>query len=351
MRKSMTMLAATFALGLLAAGCPGGDTGGDDAGTQQDAMGGDDAAGDDATGGDAGEDGGGGDASDTGPLDDTLTLDFSNSPVPLPKLSDDYQWEGWLVGTTGPQSTGKFKAEEGKSTYQFQVSSTKTVDADRFVLSIEPKPDDDPSPSNTKFLSGELGDSSAELSITGTIGDFSGASGAYTLNAPTADDPSSNRTHGIWFLQPGESPSAGFEGLPDLADKGWAYEGWVVDTSGDSPTPYTTGKFADASESWTMADRDGAGPSAGPNPDAAPDFPGSDYVGGGDAGNDFDLTAGGNWNAVLSVEPQVGGSDTSPDPFPIKPFSVKIQSDTETQTAQTMNLKSDQLPTGSVEID
>lgn len=309
--------------------------------------------------GDAGLDGGDtvGDVAPDGGGRKTLSLDMSNSPTPLPQLGSDYQWEGWLVDAAGtPTSTGVFEAEPGKDEYTWEIPDSATDEAEKFVLSIEPKPDDDPSPSNTKLLAGTLDSGEAELSTGPTLGDFSSASGTYILSAPTASDSEAKNTHGIWFLRPasgaGETPQPGFQGLPDLQGKGWTYEGWIIDTSGGEPVAYTTGKFADEAESWTAPDRDGAGPSAGPNSGEAPDVPGSDYVGGSPGGNDFDLTSGGNWRTALTVEPSVGGADNAPDrPFPVKIFGVQIQSDTEPGTEQSMDETTGNLPTGKVSID
>ncbi|MFB6373694.1 MAG: anti-sigma factor, partial [Bradymonadaceae bacterium] len=267
----------------------------------------------------------------------------------LPALGDSHQWEGWLVDTSGsepaPYSTGKFGAPDSKDSdfYSWQVPASKVERADKFVLTIEPKPDGDPAPSTTKFLGGPIDGSEAKLT-TAPIGNFSDASGSFILNAPSAE--TDKPKHGIWFLIPPneEGPSASFQALPKLDFKGWAYEGWVVDTSGQSPQPYTTGKFADKPQSWTDQDRDGAGPSSGPGD--TPAYPGQDFLGGEPGGNDFDLTSGGNWKVVLTVEPEVGDvGDTSPKPFPsLKPMSATIGESTEGKTSQDLNLNTDSLP-------
>lgn len=288
----------------------------------------------------------------------TLTLDMSNSPTPLPMAGENYQWEGWLVdGQGNPTSTGTFEAGSGDGTYEFDIPASATEGAEKFVLTMEPKPDDDPAPSNTKLLAGTLDSGEAELSTESTLGDFSNASGTYALSAPTASDSQAKATHGIWFLRPagtdGGTPDPGFQSLPDLEGKGWKYEGWVVDTSVDGPAgAHTTGKFADTAESWKSADQDGAGPSAGPNTGEAPDLPGSDFVGGSPGGNDFDLTAGGSWETALTVEPSVDGQDPAPGrPYPLKIFNVKIDSDTDPGQGQAMTPKISDLPTGKVSID
>lgn len=296
-------------------------------------------------GGDNGDDGDNG-----GGSTQQLTLDFSNSPTPLPALGDSHQWEGWLVTDDGPETTGTFKkADLSDNQISFEVGSDLASSANQFVLSIEPMPDDDPAPSATKYLSGELSDSSAELDINGVIGDFSGTTGTFALKAPTSQNAPDDDNQGIWFINPDGSmpPAAGFSSLPALNEKGWNYEGWVVDTSGDSPMPYTTGKFADVADPATAADQDGAGEFAGSNSDMFPPRPGSDYVTAGDSNDGFDLKSG-DWNVVLSVEPQPDNSDA---PFALKPFTASIETDAETGTAIDLQYQDDSLPTGQVTID
>jgi len=294
---------------------------------------------------------------DAGP-NRTLTLDMSNSPKPLPVAGADHQWEGWLVdGEGNPTSTGTFDSVKGTDKWEFEISASAVEGAEKFVLTMEPNPDDDPSPSETKLLAGALDSGEAELSTEPTLGDFSSASGRYTLAAPTASGPPAKESHGIWFLRPadteGEAPDPGFQSLPDLQGKGWKYEGWVVDTSVDGPSgAHTTGRFADVAESWKSADLDGAGASSGPNTGEAPDLPGSDFVGGNPGGKDFDLTAGSGWETALTVEPSVDGEDPAPDrPFPLKIFGVEIDSDTQSGTSQEMVVQTSDLPTGKVSID
>jgi len=103
--------------------------------------------------------------------------------------------------------------------------------------------------------------------------------------------------------------AAGLTGLPALG-AGWTYEGWVVDTSGGAPMPYSTGTFAMADG----FDSDMAGPMGG-----GPAFPGQDFVA-YQGGPVLDL-ASGDFAAVISIEPV---PDNSPMPFQLKPLAGMI---------------------------
>jgi hypothetical protein len=344
-RVTRLALVGLMSVGLGMAGCSG-DDGGNNNGN-----------GDDGDVGmtDSGVPGDGGSTGDAETNDGNLTINFSNSSVPLPALGGDHVWEGWLVGPTGTSqtSTGRFEASEvgddGK--ISFQVAETAVTTADKFVLSIEPASNDDPGPSATKYLSGTLSDSSADLTIDGVIGDFSNAQGVFAMKTPTSSS-TNDENQGVWFIQPdtGSPPSAGFSDLPDLTDKGWKYEGWVVDRSNaNQPNPYTTGKFGTdgGSPTWEQQDQDGAGQFAGSMSDNFPPRPGSDFVTAGDNNEGFDLKTG-EWFVVLSVEPQ---PDNGAEPFALKPFSAKIETDDETATALSLSYNDDSLPSGQVTID
>jgi hypothetical protein len=229
-----------------------------------------------------------------------------------------------------------------------EVSSDLVSSASRYVLSIEPAQGDDPAPSATKYLAGELSGGSASLT-TGIIADFSGASGQFALKAPTSADAPDDDNMGIWFINPDGSmpPASGFSNLPDLSDTGWNYEGWVVDTSGDSPMPVTTGKFADNSSPATSADQDGAGPGAGSNGEMFPPRPGSDFVTSGDNSGGYDL-ASGDWRVVISVEPQ---PDNGAAPFALKPWAADVASGASTGTAMSLSYNGGSLPTATVTVE
>ena len=86
-----------------------------------------------------------------------------------------------------------------------------------------------------------------------------------------------------------------------------------------------------------MADSDGGGPAAGPNP--TPPFPGQDFI-----HPLTDLTAG--YAAVISVEPS---PDNSPAPFTLKPLLDGMIDDVGGGVLQMMlNNAAESSPTGMV---
>ena len=266
---------------------------------------------------------------------DTTTMTLSSES--LPALGEGYQWEGWLIVDGSPVSTGKFSVEEGTSDYTFDVDSADADAATKFVLTIEPTEGDDPAPAATKFLAGDLSDgqTTATIDTAPALGtDFSSAAGSYVLAAPSADN--GDYKNGIWFLDNSSDPAVASLTLPDLPE-GWAYEGWVVDTSGESPMPVTTGRFT----AVDGADSDMAGPAAGPN--SAPAFPGQDFVA---SGSERDLTS--NYMAVISVEPQ---PDDSPKPFALKPLVDQNIEDVGMGTAQDLSNAASDLPSAEVVIE
>ena len=261
---------------------------------------------------------------------DTATLTLQSDGVPA--LGDGYVWEGWLVTSDGPQTTGRFNLEDGKSEYTFDVSSELASNATKFVLTIEPAEGDDPAPAATKFLAADLNDGAgtATIDTAPAIGtDFSSAAGSYILAAPTGDNAS--YTNGLWFLDnSGQDPVASLT-LPDLPE-GWAYEGWVVKDG-----PVSTGNFI----APDMADSDMGGPYAGPND--APPFPGQDFV---TEGNERDLTDG--HMVVISVEPD---PDDSPMPFTLKPLVDDTVEDVGMGSAQDLSNTAGEFPTMGVTVE
>ncbi|MHC4861136.1 MAG: hypothetical protein ACYTDY_13710, partial [Planctomycetota bacterium] len=255
----------------------------------------------------------------------------------LGDLGPDFAYEGWLVGPSGPVSTGVFAidATGRPSVSAFAVDAALAASSTDFVLTIEPVPDLDPLPAETKVLGGVITGATADLSVGhgAALGDdFATAGGSYILAAPStppvgADDD--DYFMGIWFLDPtgGPDPSLVLPTLP----AGWRYEGWVVVDG----TPYSTGRF-DAPDG---ADSDGAGASAGPG--GGPPFPGQDYI----AGPALDLVGGA---VVVSVEPE---PDNSPDPFALKPLIDAAVEDVGAGGAQPLaNQSATNNPTGSATI-
>lgn len=254
-----------------------------------------------------------------------LSVDFVN----LQDLGDDYVYEGWIVGH-GPTSTGIFMADEMGMLSQsdFLVEKSVADNGAKFVLSIEPYPDSDPLPSNTKLLAGAITDGTSLLTIrdAAALGtDFFTATGGFILETPSSM-ATDDWNQGIWFLDPSMGPGASLS-LPPLPE-GWVYEGWVAGMDG----PVTTGRFTMAD----MADDDAGGPYAGP--EMTPPFPGQDFI-----TMARDLTSG--YAAVISVEPE---PDNSPDPFVIKPLMQPMITNAGAGVYQTMdNIIRSNMPYGT----
>lgn len=241
-----------------------------------------------------------------------LMLNFSNL-APLDSSVEVY--EGWAIVDGAPVSTGVFNVDDmgqtvdpmsGEVIESFTPASDITGASD-IKISIEPADDGDPAPSGLIILGGALDGEIASL-MTG-LEDVAAAEGCYILATPSDNEmDTTNDNQGIWWLQmPG--PVAGLTGLPDLGPN-WTYEGWVVDTSGGMPMPYTTGTFA----MGDGFDSDMAGPMGG-----GPAFPGQDFVA-YQGGPVLDL-ASGDFAAVISIEPV---PDNSPMPFQLKPLAGGI---------------------------
>ena len=257
-----------------------------------------------------------------------ITLDIEG----LNDLGDDYKYEGWIIVDGSPVTTGVFSVNgEGVlSQTKFDVDKTQLANATKFVLSIEPTVDPDPSPAATKYLVGDFSGSSATLS-TGIIADFSAVAGQYVLATPSDNSTNTtNNENGIWFMVPGEPATAGLT-LPELA-AGWKYEGWIVSDG----TPITTGTFS----AVDMADD--AAPYSGA--DGTPGYPGEDFLENAPAGLTFPLDLRGK-TAVISIEPY---PDNSAAPFTLKPLVGTVGQDTA-PTLHTMNDNvAGSFPTGSV---
>lgn len=233
----------------------------------------------------------------------SLNLDFTN----LPESSEGEQYEGWIIVSGSPVSTGTFtvNAEGNMSKNNFDVLSTSLASATDFVLSIEPIPDDDPAPSAIKILGGSFSSNSASLTAShgAALGDdFSNVAGKYILATPTTTT-TDDELSGLWFLDLASgSPSVGLD-LPELPD-GWIYEGWAVING----MPVTSGTFMRVDNADDSAPYSGMGD--------GPPFPGEDYVNNAPNGLNFptDLSGG---TMVISIEPY---PDNNPAPFMYKPL-------------------------------
>ncbi len=265
--------------------------------------------------------------------DDKKSLITGNGTVSLTvsglEATAGQHYEGWLITTNGPVSTGRFNINGSGNidivdvTGAVQSSTTSTTSdfsyaengnkISAFVLTIEPNGDSDPAPSNVHYVGGNFSASTravtAVTSDVSAIGaDFTGASGSYILATPTNGAATHNQ--GIWFLSAGQ-PSLD---IPDLTNTGWAYEGWVVGSGG----PVSTGIF------FTASGVDSDGPGAGAGVMAAPSFPGQDFISPARILND------GTYTTVISIEPY---PDTDPAPFTVKILNDMIDLNEATETS------------------
>lgn len=245
--------------------------------------------------------------------DDNSSSSMKLSISGLEDLGSDYLYEGWLITDNGPVTSGTFSVDENGnlSKTAFDIDPDVLQNANAFVLTIEPSPDNDPSPSEVHILAGSFDNNEADLTINHPSAlktNFSSAIGNYIIATPT-DGMGNNENSGIWFLDASSgSPEAGLD-LPSLP-AGWVYEGWVVVDG----TPITTGTFTSVSGS------DNNAPFSGNM--AGPPFPGEDFLNNAPEGIAFPLDLAGS-KAVISVEPV---PDNSAAPFLLKPLVGNIPS-------------------------
>ncbi len=270
-----------------------------------------------------------------------LSLNFENL-MPLDEATDGL-YEGWAIINGAPVSTGVFNVDAagnavmpgGGGAMTFMVDDN-IGQASAIKISIEPAGDMDPAPSGLIILSGDVNSEITVLTAAVPGLDMLMESeGSYILATPSDNDSDTeNNDQGIWFLaMPG--PVAGLTNLPDLGPN-WVYEGWVVDISGGSPMPYSSGTFT----SGDGFDSDAAGCNAG-----GPPFPGQDYVA-FQCGPVLDLDSG-NFAAVISIEPV---PDNGPGPFMFKPLAGMIPTDGLMGGNMMGNQVASTFPTGTATI-
>jgi hypothetical protein len=215
------------------------------------------------------------------------------------------------------------------------VDKDQLSSASDFVLSIEPMPDNDPSPSSIKILGGSFSGNSASISVAhgAALGDdFSNVSGKFILATPTTTTMS-DELSGLWFLDLSSgSPMTSLE-LPTLPS-GWKYEGWAVING----IPVTSGTFS-------MEDAaDDSAPYSGDDADGPP-FPGEDFIMGAPAGLSFPTDLSGA-TIVVSIEPN---PDNNPAPFAFKPLIGEAPSNAMDHTTYSMmNHVNESFPSGTV---
>jgi hypothetical protein len=255
----------------------------------------------------------------------------------LSSLGEGYLYEAWIVVDGLPLSAGRFSIDESGLPDLDHVNLTEDEvdDIEAFVVSIEPAVGDDPAPSATKVLAGDVTKDEPDGILTvghaAAIGtDFHDATGEFILQTPTTASIADDYDQGIWWVEP-VSMTASLV-LPELPAEGWIFEGWVVDATG---TPISTGTFEDES----MADADGPGPAAGTDP--APPFPGQDWI--------SPATVIVGFATVISVEPY---PDDSPLPFALKPLTDAEIVNVGAEVLQAMdNTSAESNPTGAVSLD
>lgn len=264
--------------------------------------------------------------------DNMLMLDIKY----LADLGDTEVYEGWIVVEGAPVSTGTFTVDaEGKlSKTSFTVDASHLAAATDFVLSIEPKDDDDPAPSAIKILGGGFDGTSASVDVShaAALGnDFASAAGKYILATPTTTT-TDDELSGVWFLDLASgAPAVGLD-LPTLPS-GWAYEGWaVIDGMPVSTGTFTKVDMEDMSNIYS-------------GPEMGPPFPGEDFVMNAPSGLTFPTDLSGT-TIVVSIEPS---PDNSAAPFMFKPLVAPVMADAmDHVTYDMMNKVSESFPMGKV---
>lgn len=261
-----------------------------------------------------------------------LTMNFTG----LEDLGEDYTYEGWIIVDGSAVSAGVFTVDANGNMSQtsFSLPSGQVSSATAYVLTIEPSPDSDPTPSDVHILGGDFSGSSASLTVGHSAAintDFTASTGGYILATPTDGGATTDENSGVWWLDPSAGPGAALD-LPELP-AGWMYEGWAVIDG----VPVTTGKFTSVSEadkSAIYSETTAAGPA----------FPGEDFLLNAPANVSFPTDLAGK-TVVISVEPNPDNSDA---PFTLKPLVGNVPASAIDHTLYTMeNNATGSNPTGT----
>jgi hypothetical protein len=264
--------------------------------------------------------------------DDNPNQSLSLNITGLEDLGSNFRYEGWLIVNGQPVTTGTFTVNSSgaMSSNSFTVGSTDLSNATKFVLTIEPFPDSDPSPTATHLLAGDFSGNSANLTIEApeALGNnFASATGKYILATPS-DGAMNNEKSGVWFL--GSLPPTAGLSLPTLP-AGWAYEGWAV----IGGAPVSTGTFTSVSGADNF---NGFSGSMG-----TPPYPGEDFLLNAPSGLTFPTDLSGA-KIVISIEPS---PDNSAAPFFLKPLLGDVPASAMSETVYNMNnISSSNAPTG-----
>ena len=212
-------------------------------------------------------------------------------------------------------------ANGAPSKTSFDIDADQLEKSTAFILTIEPSPDSDPTPSDVHILAGDFSGTNATLSVDhgAALGnDFTAATGTYILATPT-DGMNNNENSGVWFLDPTTGPGPGLD-LPTLP-AGWNYEGWAIING----TPVSTGTFTSPSGEDDSALFSGAM--------GGPAYPGEDFVLNAPTGLSFPTDLAGT-TVVVSIEPS---PDNSAAPFLLKPLVAPVDAAAIDHTPYSMN--------------
>lgn len=261
-----------------------------------------------------------------------LSMNFTG----LEDLGSDYAYEGWLIVDGAPVSAGIFTVDAAgnPSASSFEMDIATLENATAYVLTIEPNPDSDPTPSKVHILAGDFNGNTSTLAVdhvSAIATDFKASTGKYILATPTDGGGMDNEESGVWWLDPAAGPGPGLS-IPALPD-GWEYEGWAVIDG----MPVSTGKFTMANGSDDFSGFSGA--------TAGPAFPGEDFLMNAPGGLTFPTDLKGA-TVVISVEPK---PDNSPAPFLLKPLVSVVPTSAMTHTALEMTNNAEATnPTGTI---
>jgi hypothetical protein len=255
----------------------------------------------------------------------TLTIQATG----LNLLAGDAVYETWLVVNDDLISVGT--TPDLSQPIVFPVGDAE--DATAVVVTVET--DNDPAPSSSRVLAGDLNDSGAHLTVIDAqaVGvEFDGATGQYILATPTdGTGAPENERSGVWWTF---IPRAQSLVLPPLGD-GWVYEGWQIIDG----VAVTTGTFVSQ-----FGEPDLAAPFSGPQP--GPPFPGEDFLLNAPDGVAFPHDLRGT-EVVITVEPM---PDTGPEPFSLIPLRGTVPSDAVDHVSYAVDNVADELPTGTATL-
>ncbi len=240
----------------------------------------------------------------------------------LPQLKEGH-YQLWLEQDGQTTSLGKFSInDQGKAVANdadFTPEATFSNDPASLFVTVEPGDEVAVNPSSSIIAIGSLTDRTAELSFKAI--DLGKAAGSYILAAPS-DLTGENQTSGIWLAQSDGQKVTGPGLTLPVAPNGWVYESQLL----YKDQIIAMGRFKDPAKADSMT-------KFTPNPDKTPKLPGEDYLEGAPSrlGVTFPTNLGtGEWKVLISVEPDLNGSDPSGDStFSIHILAADIASDSQ----------------------